>query len=751
MEAIHIRQRLRPIRYAFIVSDGDMEAALTAVSLNTAIWGGIYNPIIPVTPEAEREALLTAFDPDEIVDLTGGRLDRPFLERYPLRVVTPEHFVDRDRRGRRRLGFGFGILPILREIHEKEVRQSTDPTRAALVSTTARDGWPEYVSFVFGSFSGLPQLDIDVVDIFRRALRARDMAFDPANISDELTDIVSPIDISGHGLRVFSPRASFSSHIIYIGDHRSWADLVEFWSIRATGRSVLFVPFEGHEHHAARVRTIAEEGRYPINPQIENEPDLQKAPSLAVDAFQRVCDCIGTLRLGPISRRDWRPRYGNETEHYVGDIHACELEAKSAEELSMLQDDRMTPVKLISPDQLDEERTFIGDYEWALDLTLSGALHENDHSFAFPKETTVEGLIPPAFLGGKGAARLGRHGVVTFHHSARDILYPHPVDTQAVFAALFERAGLEMKPSLPGRYAREIIRKMGRLHYDCRVFKLQGVRAALDRLSAGGILTKGNIKDVVMSRDHWREDLYENMFIRGQRGRLNFTHIFDFLLEKRVLRPGFTMRCRTCHGEDWYHVSEFDEEYACRFCFTRQRVNFGSVHDWQYKSDGLFQIRDSALGSLAVIVSLWRFEHLHSLEGGRYQTSIELRDPSARWACEVDYAYLLVGRFTTSYDLVLGQAATSGDFTDADIANMATLSDRFDKRPWLAFSTLRETFSERDKRLLNGLLERDYRVIALTRLELDPYDLYDRFSAAPHQYAVTLRHLSDNTHHLNLG
>lgn len=444
MEAIHFRQRLRPIRYAFMVNQGDIEAALSAVSLNTALWGGLYNPIIPVIPEAE--PLLAEFDPDEILDLTGGRLDRPLLDRYPLRVVTPEHLVDRDRNGRRRLGFGFDVLPILREIHEKEVRHSTDPTRAALVHTDAGDGWPEYVSFAFGSFSRLPEVDIDFSDIFRRALRARDVAFDPGH-PDESAEIFSPIIATGHGLRVFTPPASYSTHIIYVGDHRNIVDLVAFWNIRATGRTVLFVPVEGYERHAALIRTVAEDGRYPINPHLENEPDLQKAPSVEEGTFGQVCDWIGTLGVGRISRRNTRPRFRRETEHYVGDIHACELEAKSGEEISIFQEERMTPVKLISPDQLDEERTFIGDYEWALDLTLSGAFHDNDHTFTFPKEATVERLIPPAFIGGKGAARLGRHGVVTLHHSPRDILYPHPVDTQAVFAAVFEQAGLEMEPS----------------------------------------------------------------------------------------------------------------------------------------------------------------------------------------------------------------------------------------------------------------------------------------------------------------
>jgi hypothetical protein len=75
----------------------------------------------------------------------------------------------------------------------------------------------------------------------------------------------------------------------------------------------------------------------------------------------------------------------------------------------------------------------------------------------------------------------------------------------------------------------------------------------------------------------------------------------------------------------------------------------------------------------------------------------------------------MVDQFNTSYELVLGQAAKGGAFTAEDNAKMRALADRFGRRPWLSFSTLRETFSDDDKRLLNELVRDGYRVIPLTR------------------------------------
>ena len=52
--------------------------------------------------------------------------------------------------------------------------------------------------------------------------------------------------------------------------------------------------------------------------------------------------------------------------------------------------------------------------------------------------------------------------------------------------------------------------------------------------------------------------------------------------------------------------------------------------------------------------------------------------------------------------------------------------------------------------LLKQLADDGHKVIALTREELDPYDLHKRLENAPHKYAISMRDLSENTIHLNL-
>lgn len=593
--------------------------------------------------------------------------------------------------------------------------------------------------------------------MFRRGLRARKVDLPDLTPPPDYDNLILSLDFTRFGLRVFGGTASFSSHIIFIGDHRNPADLIEFWNIRATGRTVVFVPTAAYQVFEPLIRLVATEGRYPINQQVENHADLQKGPSLSDAAFEEVCDWIVTVGLGQLPRRSRRPRFGQEIEFYVGDIHVAELKASEGEEISVLENGLMTPVKLIPPPYLPDGTVRKGQFSWSVEVTMSGGFRDPEFMFSFPNEPAVEDVVRRGVMGMPGKVRLGRRGIVFQQDWARSTLYLMPVPTKDVLHALLRQAGLEAEPSQPGQYAEQIVKKMGSLHGDCRVFKIRGVREILDRLGDGSTLTKGNMYQAVMSEtpdehgQNWRLELYNDLILRYGQGRsFDFGATFDVLLEKHILRPGFVFRCRTCFKDDWYHVSEFAEEYTCHFCFTPQRVNFASVHEWQYKADGLFRIPDSAQGSVAVILSLWRFDHFDHGGQGRYVTSRNLvaRDTGRHY--EIDYVYVVMDTFDTSYELVLGQATRFGDFTDDDMQKMAELADRFPRKPYLAFSTLKDHYSDADKARLRSLAERGYQVIAFTREELDPYDLFDRFDQAPHKYEVGLKDLSENTLHLNV-
>jgi hypothetical protein len=43
----NVRLRLRPLRIAFLVDPSDRDGLRNAIELNSVLWGGMFNPIIP--------------------------------------------------------------------------------------------------------------------------------------------------------------------------------------------------------------------------------------------------------------------------------------------------------------------------------------------------------------------------------------------------------------------------------------------------------------------------------------------------------------------------------------------------------------------------------------------------------------------------------------------------------------------------------------------------------------------------------
>lgn len=516
MESIHIRQTVRPVRFAFLVERGDFDALLRAVSLNTVLWGGMYNPIIGLLPEEERKGLIRCFDPDFLVHLSGP-LDAGFKERFQFRIVEPDSLVTQDpTSGRPYLQLGLHIGPLLEKLHREEVRFLQQLSVATVVGTD-EPAWSRLAPVVYGSFAHLPAQDIDFRHMFVDSLRAGEANVNRTDLPANVVDSISPIEVTRYAVNVYGGQANFSSHILYVGSPESWDDLVGFWNIRATGRQVVFLPLEDHTVFEPLVRRAIQPGDPAANPPFRNHSDIQKAPSVKPEAFEAVANWVISLNQGPVAQRTWAPRYGLEFDWYVGDIRAARLESTSVEEVALWDGNRLTPIKAAHPTFLAEN---LGarrrDFRWAIELAMRGASFDNSISFSFPTEPGIEKLVHQAATGMPGEVRISNHGLVLTEGFPSGHHYLSPLRTEEMFAAIFEARGFETEISQPGRYAAEIISKMGSLHFDCRMFKVKGVREIITRLSNGSTLTKGNMHDIVTRA--WQADANEELYIRRGQG-----------------------------------------------------------------------------------------------------------------------------------------------------------------------------------------------------------------------------------------
>jgi hypothetical protein len=98
-----LKIKLRPLRLAFLVRPSDKAAIATAIETTSFLWGGAFNPIIPVyhklprfwgrdsrrgiTARSVLDGYLDAFDPDYVVKV--GELESEELKFGHREVVTP--------------------------------------------------------------------------------------------------------------------------------------------------------------------------------------------------------------------------------------------------------------------------------------------------------------------------------------------------------------------------------------------------------------------------------------------------------------------------------------------------------------------------------------------------------------------------------------------------------------------------------------------------------------------------------------
>ena len=173
MNDISARVRLRPIRIALLVSPSDLRAIRTFLRICACLWGGAYNPIIPVFRRRPREwhpklpDMLTCaeiargyaefFEPDVFVEATPNLLERAGLGdlRTPPgihhHVVSLETLLSCDSHSdEAELDIGLDIIDVLTDIYPSERRfQLRDHRPAYLVKP---GGSSALVAALFGLY-----------------------------------------------------------------------------------------------------------------------------------------------------------------------------------------------------------------------------------------------------------------------------------------------------------------------------------------------------------------------------------------------------------------------------------------------------------------------------------------------------------------------------------------------------------------------------------------------------------------------
>src|SRR2546425_2285298 len=124
--------QLRRLKFAFMVDPHDREGILEAIQINTFLWGGTFNPIIPAfhripSKWAHRESLtskkliegyLDAFDPDYVVKVGKRATSISAGKRHVLQAAEVLEGLERDWTPK----YGVGLFEIFSHLADEEFR-----------------------------------------------------------------------------------------------------------------------------------------------------------------------------------------------------------------------------------------------------------------------------------------------------------------------------------------------------------------------------------------------------------------------------------------------------------------------------------------------------------------------------------------------------------------------------------------------------------------------------------------------------
>jgi hypothetical protein len=734
MTTLSASVRLRPTRIGFLARPDDMAAVRKVMQVCTCLWGGIYNPIIPVctaVPEAWRDppfreltgpqlarGYIKFFEPDVFVEtregLAGevGLLDSQLefgasRARYPSVFMAPR--IRTGCRGRSEPTFCTSIAVSTSVSSASWHATGIMSRRSALPVLTVRSS-----SAVFGGFpadGSLAPLQKAYADAFKPV----EIAADPAGFIRIIKEgFRFPLYFTREALKRDYGGFGRDRPTLFVVDPDSPLDLIDLWNSRLFNSFVLpmstrwflesrdflaefikdnYRPLPGNSHGVMITPTI-EFGR---------SIGKERAEALARDAgLGALQDCGWAFKL-------WYDRiWDDDTDDRVARPRPVLLTAAEADHELTVADEGGPNVRFpdLAPDFAPEH-----DYRsarWANVVRLQNYGSDDRLALVLPSSFTD---VKTWRFRSSDAAFVAREGFVLpqrykgLRHYLRLL-----TGTQAVTAWLHEH-GVEASPSDPGHIAEQILLSVGGiggtpLLADRDTLKLLDRMAKSVRRHADGTIEE--FEDRAIGVDRWKALVHR----RTNTGLYRWINL-DAFVKANVLRLGLSVACPSCMKKNWVGLAAMHEQLMCERCLKPFAFPQGSLDfdhtPWRYRVVGPFSVPGFAGGAYATVLALRAFANTISIGDGEltYATGLDFAGigPSP---CEVDFTcwYRRRAMFGRNEEpvLVFGEAKSfaAEGFKSVDIDRMAKLAEKF-PGAFIVFATLKDDLSDAEKSSIGAL------------------------------------------------
>ena len=683
MSNISFNLRLRPIRFAFLVRADDSNRVHDIFQINTCLWGGKYNPIIPffkrrptwwerggVRFENAKQIIngyLDFFEPDFLVEAEEGLSDGFGFTADRVLMLTDLFAKDGERDTEK---YGLDVGELYEDLYRKVFQFERRHTHGIVHVKAKSANFNNFVACIFGSFPSQSRLED-----FKTVFAPKEVLLDAESLLQLYqSGFKSALEIGC--LRLKNDYSKWQEPSLFILDAQESKDLIDYWNLRAIHRDVIPVPIQWLNDLSPFCKQYVLDNYRPLpgNPDgVMIKPCSMFSRSVADEEIEKIFDEYLRVEIkGANLIQTWYPSIWREEQEFVSSTTRPTLEADSKSiDLPINGDKPELRFKPLFPE-------FASDYgrrvRWANVVRFNSWSHSNHFAAVFPRN-----YKNPSF-------RKYRSDLEQFLSTTEGLVF-FPIyknlnesweltDGTTALKSWFNENNIMAVPSDAGRATQQIIQTL-------EGFWNVGLLANKDIIKLLNVMShRPGTKSA-----HIHE--FKNKINMAVSEEVLPNSTFKTLVERQVVELGLELKCTKCGSWSWYSIKQLDYRLVCDLCLKDFDFPITSPSDsrlskWSYRLIGPFALPEFARGGYAAALAIRFFAQVI---GGAHNfvtwSSGQELTPVGDVSVEADFILWYQRRQIVRPDypteIVFGEAKSFGKdvFKAEDVAKMKLLAETF--------------------------------------------------------------------------
>lgn len=609
MSNIRVDLYLRPIRFAFLVRPDDIKRTLEIFQINTCLWGGKFNPIIPYFKRLpvwwERNSCkfenakqvingyFDFFEPDFLVEAEKGLADEYGFD--PKRVIQLDDIFQCDEK-RGGFKYGLSVRDLYMGLYKREF-QFQRRCQPNIVQIKAKDkAFENFVACNFGSFfnkMNLKYLEEDYKEIFNPVEIELD-----ADALYKLyeSDYYSTLTLGHSEIKI--NYYEHSNPTLFILDAHQPRDLIDFWNLRAVYRNVVAIPIKWIKELSPFCKKFILDNYRPIpgNPNgVMIHPTSMFSRSISAQDIEEIYqNYLQVDKAGANLLQTWYPPIWRKSpERMVRTTRPILKVASNVLNLVVDPDKPSIYFDTLFPEFANQFGNRIG---WANVVQLNDYSFKDQVATIFPCDYRNSSFLK--FGLGIEPTLTTTEGLVIFPEYRGTTERWELINGATAFNAWFENNNITTTPSDAGRFTQQIVQTLGGF-LGINSLSYKGVIELLDEIS------RKPTKSI-----HFQG--FQNKINKAVTEGICATQILETLVERKAVELGLHIKCSKCSSSHWYSLKALDYSLICKLCL--QQFNFPitspKTSEWAYRVIGPFALPKYGEGGYAASLSVRFFAHV---------------------------------------------------------------------------------------------------------------------------------------------